>query len=401
MDKNTDTSTYPECLLRIETARFGPFTFRAGVDDKTIHTVILRVRDAHARFVSSPLAQVASRLEREVLVTSIFGTNTIEGGELSEEETGAVLDVDPQKVQAIQQRRVVNIRTAYEFAQREASSKTWILSEAFVREVHRKICGDLDDTNYQPGMYRENAKDRPTVVGDEAHGGRYKPPQYGGDVRTLMAALIQWHGQLVQANVPALIRAPLVHFYFETIHPFWDGNGRVGRVLEAAILHADGFRYAQFALSRYYLDQLDRYFALFNQCRKLAARGDVHPNTPFVEFHLEGMLKVLNDLHDRVNRLISIVLFEAELRALYQRKGVNARQYAILMHVLKHNGVLTIDELRHAPWYQALYVKRTDKTRQRDLSQLRERQLLLQDKNGRLWPAFITLAEHIKTMLAE
>ncbi|MFC2503586.1 MAG: Fic family protein, partial [Cardiobacterium sp.] len=37
-------------------------------------------------------------------------------------------------------------------------------------------------------------------------------------------------------GVPALIRAPLVHYYYEIIHPFWDGNGRVGRVLEASIL---------------------------------------------------------------------------------------------------------------------------------------------------------------------
>lgn len=393
MDKDTDSGVFPGNPLRVETDRFGPFTFQVGVDSKAVHTLLMRVGDAHARFTGSPLAQVANQLEREVLVSSIFGTNTIEGGQLSEEETSAALDLDPEKVQAVQQRRVLNIRSANELAQREASKPGWLLSEEFIREVHRTTCRDLDDAHYQPGVFRDNAKEQPTVVGDEAHGGRYKPPQYGGDIRALIAALVDWHTQLTQAKLPALVRAPLVHLYFEMIHPFWDGNGRVGRVIEAAILHAAGFRHAQFALARYYLEQIDRYFALFNLCRKQADRGDADPNTPFVQFHLEGMLAVLNNLHDRVNSLVNVILFEAQLRGRFDRKEINARQYAIITHVLQNGGPLPVDELRLAPWYRALYTRRTDKTKQRDLSRLREQSLLKQDKQGRLWPGFVAIRE--------
>jgi Fic family protein len=393
MDKSNDIGVFPGNPLRVDTARFGPFTFQVGVDARAVQALLLRVGDAHTRFIGSPLARVANQLEREVLVSSIFGTNTIEGGLLSEEETQVALDLDPKKVQAVQQRRVVNIRAAYELAQRDAAKPGWLLTEDFMRAVHRTICQDLDDAHYQPGVYRDNTREQPTVVGDEAHGGRYKPPQYGGDIRTLMAALVEWYAQLVQAGLPALVRAPLVHLYFEMIHPFWDGNGRVGRVLEAAILHAEGFRHAQFALARYYLDQIDRYFSLFNLCRKQAEHGDQAPNTVFVEFHLEGMLSVLHALHDRVNRLVNVLLFEAELRSRLDRKELNARQYAIVMHVLKNGGPLPIEELRLAPWYRALYVRRTDKTRQRDLSRLREQRLLKQDKQGRLWPGFVVIAE--------
>jgi Fic family protein len=393
VDKNSAIGEFLGHPLRVDTARFGPFTFQTGVDAKAVHTLLMRVGDAHARFIGSPLAQVANQLEREVLVSSIFGTNTIEGGQLSEEETRAALDLDPKKVQAVQQRRVVNIRAAYELAQHEALKPNWLLTEEFIRAVHRTICQDLDDARYQPGVFRDNTKDQPTVVGDEAHGGRYKPPQYGGDVRALLAALVDWYAQLVQSGLPALVRAPLVHLYFEVIHPFWDGNGRVGRVLEAAILHAEGFRYAPFALARYYLDQIDRYFTLFNLCRKQAEHGDRTPNTPFVQFHLEGMLSVLNSLHDRVNRLVSVILFEAELRNRLDRKELNARQYAIVMHVLKNGGPMPVNELRLAPWYRALYVRRTDKTKQRDLSRLREQHLLKQDKQGRLWPGFVVIED--------
>ncbi|WP_365303207.1 Fic family protein [uncultured Thiodictyon sp.] len=60
---------------------------------------------------------------------------------------------------------------------------------------------------------------------------------------------------MVDLKVPVLIRAPLVHYYYEQIHPFWDGNGRVGRVIEASLLLGEGFRYAPFAQARYYLDR--------------------------------------------------------------------------------------------------------------------------------------------------
>ncbi len=77
--------------MRVETARFGPFTFQVGVNAADIVTLQLRVEDAHRRFISSPLSQVASQLERETTASSVFGTNTIEGGDLTEEETATVL----------------------------------------------------------------------------------------------------------------------------------------------------------------------------------------------------------------------------------------------------------------------------------------------------------------------
>jgi len=54
--------------------------------------------------------------KNDILVNSIFSTNTIEGSTLSEEETKAAIDLDPAQVQAEEQQRAVNIKTAYEVA---------------------------------------------------------------------------------------------------------------------------------------------------------------------------------------------------------------------------------------------------------------------------------------------
>ncbi len=369
---------------RVETARFGPFTFQIGVDPNAVALPLQRVEDAHQRFIAAPLSQVANQLEREVVAGSVFGTNTIEGGTLTEEETATALTLAPEAIRDVEQRRVANIKAAYDHALQVASVPDWRLDLDFIRKIHAAITQGLPHPQNQPGAFRENPKTTVTQVGDTAHGGRYKPPQYGGDVDLLMRHCVEWHESLVAAEVPALIRAPLVHFYFELIHPFWDGNGRVGRVLEATVLQVAGYRYAPFAMARYYLDNLDTYFSLFNVCRKRADKKVEYPNTPFVAFHLEGMRVVIGRLHDRMNWIFSVLLFQGRIRQLLDEREINARQYAILTQLLSLPSPFALERLRQSPWYQALYLQRGDKTKQRDWRQLRERGLVRLDA-GQVW----------------
>lgn len=382
-----------EHLTRIETARFGPFKFQIGIDAAEIDSLFLRVGDAHRRFASSPLAQVAQQLEKEVVVTSIFGTNSIEGGTLSEDETQLALNLQPGQVQDIEQRRALNLKNAYDQAKDAAADPSWTLDSRSIRSLHAAITNDLPHPYNRPGQLRNNSKQIITQVGDSAHGGRYKPPQYEGDIITLLDALLAWHQQLVAQGVPALIRAPLVHLYFEQIHPFWDGNGRVGRVLEATLLLQEGFQYAPFAQATHYLRHIDQYFTLFNRCRKAAAKSRPHPNSAFIRFFLEGMLDSLNALHDRVNTLIGILLFKSQLQNCLDDKRINSRQHTIVSQLMNAAWPLPLSEVQHAPWYQSLYLRLTDKTRQRDLRGLYELELLRLDGNKRVWPGFIAAKE--------
>lgn len=381
--------------LRVETQRSGCFIFQIGVDLTALTLAMQRVVDAHERFAASPLSRVANRLEREVVVSSIFGTNSIEGGALSEEETEAALQLDPAQVQEIEQRRALNIKAAYDLAQRAVKAPGWRLNLDFICEIHAAITHQLPHPHDQPGIFRNNPKSLITYVGNEAHGGRYKPPQYGNDIKLLMGKLIEWHDELESTGVSPLIRAPLAHLYFELIHPFWDGNGRVGRVLEASLLQAAGYRYAPFAMARYYLDNIDTYFTLFNTCRKSADKHQPEPNSSFVAFHLEGMRVVINKLHDRVNGMVVLLLFETQIKQLLDRKEINTRQYTILSQLLDRGKHITLDEIRQAPWYGSLYLRFNDKTRQRDLRRLREMELLFLDAENRIWPGFVR-PQHIK-----
>ena len=376
---------------RVETRRFGPFTFRLGVDGTTLALPYQRVLDAYERFNASPLSQVARQLEREVVASSIFGTNSIEGGTLTEEETQRVLELDPAQIQEEEQLRAVNLKTAYDVAQQAVTTPGWQLDVSFIQTVHAAITQRLIHAYNQPGVFRDNPKAIKTYVGNREHGGQYQPPQHGHDVETLMQALVNWHRKLVEREVPALIRAPLIHYYYELVHPFWDGNGRVGRVLEAVLSQADGFQHAPFAMARYYLAHIDEYFTLFNRCRRNSEKSIATPHTPFVQFYLEGMRVSINRLHDRVNQIVNVLLFESQIRRWYDEKRLNSRQYTIVSQLLAASGPVPLTEMRRAPWYQALYLTLSDKTRQRDLHQLRDLHLVTVDKHERLWLEFVPI----------
>ncbi len=375
---------------RVDTNRFGPFLFQMGFDTAEIHLIFQRVLDAQERFKKLPLSNVAIKLEKEVIAGSIYGTNTIEGGTLTEEETERILSLPPEAISKEEEVRAVNIKRAYDLALTAAQNKGWRLSVDFIREIHSAITNGLSHPHNQPGLFRNNQKDTVTHVGDISHGGRYKPPQLKADIELLTNALVDWHNEMEDKKVPALFRAPLVHLYYELIHPFWDGNGRVGRVLEATILKREDFQYAPFAMAGYYLRHIDGYFTLFNTCRKNSGTHKPFPNTPFIKFHLEGLFEVINALDDRVNGLVRLFLFEVKIKQSFDEKKINARQYTIVTQISASGTPPLMSEVEHAPWYKSLYLKLTDKSRRRDLKKLLDMKLLVLDaKKGRLWPGFV------------
>ena len=376
-------------VKRVETFRSGVFKFQVGLDYQTLMPLYQRVEDAQMRFKDAPLSHIASRLEKEVVVSSVFGTNTIEGGTLTESETEQALLLLPSQIQNTEQQRAYNLKQAYDFIKQLSQQDAWQPSLTEMCEIHRLVYHSISSDNpyNQPGVLRSEIEGLVTRVGSAEHGGVYKPPQLGRDIQLLLQSLLEWNHALVQEGLPALIRAPLVHLYFELIHPFWDGNGRVGRVLEAGILYAGGFRYVPFAQVNFYLKHIHAYFAAFNHCRKAAAKKRVNPNTEFVSFFLEGMLETINQLHNRVNHLVHLELFSAHLSSLLNDGHINTRQYVIVKEVIKIGQAITVKQLKSEAWYLALYAKLTDKTKARDLNHLKKQALLVMQDNEYLLPA--------------
>lgn len=109
------------------------------------------------------------------------------------------------------------------------------LSLRFIREVHEQLMRGVRGTNRGPGEFRrlQNWIGGP---GSSIADARYVPPP----VVEMNAALDAFEKYLHDASsLPALIRLALIHYQFEAIHPFLDGNGRVGRLLLTFLLRTE------------------------------------------------------------------------------------------------------------------------------------------------------------------
>lgn len=100
---------------------------------------------------------------------------------------------------------------------------------------------------------------------------------------------------------PSLIKAALAHVQFETIHPFLDGNGRIGRLLIAFILHHDRVLSEPLLyLSLYFKQHRSEYYRLLDQVR---LEGDWEA---WVDFFLEGVEYTASNAVETAKRLVTL-----------------------------------------------------------------------------------------------
>lgn len=111
--------------------------------------------------------------------------------------------------------------------------KSFPLSLRLLRDIHRQLMQGVRGSHATPGEFRRS-QNWIGSPGCTLAGAKYVPP--GPEV--LMECLGVFEEFLHDTSLPPLIHAALCHYQFEAIHPFLDGNGRVGRLLITLLLHA-------------------------------------------------------------------------------------------------------------------------------------------------------------------
>ena len=195
------------------------------------------------------------------------------------------------------------------------------IDNRLMRALHGILLRSGRGSDKDPGRFREAQN---WIGGRRPSTALYVPPP-PSEVENCMRRLEQFITD--DDDLPPLIRAGAAHVQFETIHPFLDGNGRVGRLLVALMLQRDRvLREPVLYLSLYLKERRSTYYHLLDVVRR---DGDWET---WLAYFLEGIAMTAEDAYDTTIRLRD--LFEqdrASLRTLGRRSSSALRAHEALM----------------------------------------------------------------------
>ena len=171
------------------------------------------------------------------------------------------------------------------------------LSLRLVREMHARLLQSGRGEGKSPGAFRRSQN---WIGGTRPGNALFVPPP----VSELGACLDQLERFMHEeaSRLPALIKAGLLHVQFETIHPFLDGNGRIGRLLVTLYLCAHGVLQTPLLyLSLYLKARRADYYRLLQEVREQGAWE------AWLEFFLDGVAETANQAFDAATRIVGTV----------------------------------------------------------------------------------------------
>jgi len=246
---------------------------------ESIAAVRERIQAAAVEVAWIPALQKDSRARNAHCSTAIEGNPLTLEQVRAVEEQGTILPL-PSRAQ----REVIGYFAGLRYIQKLAAKKA--VTHAEVCRLHMLIAGDVMDQG-KAGVYRDV----------EVRVGPYLPPK-ASEVKGLMTDLLDWWNTKSAELSPVLSQA-ILHYRFEAIHPFADGNGRTGRTLALWELYRRGFdSHHVFSTDEFYWEDRPRYYRELQTVRE---HGE--DLTSFLEYCAEGLLMTLERVWRRVQQL--------------------------------------------------------------------------------------------------
>lgn len=223
-------------------------------------------------------------LQKDARTRNAHGSTAIEGNPLTLEQVRAIEAGRPLHVAERSTREILNYFAALRFIERQ--ERTRAITHDDMLALHRLIATGVMDQGIA-GRYRPMA----------VRVGHYLPPS-PHEVSGLMRELLDWWNHHAAAWSP-VISSAVLHYRFEAIHPFADGNGRTGRLLALWELYRRGFdTHHVFSVDEYYWEDRPRYYDALEEVYR--SEEDL---TRWLEYVAEGVSLTLEKVWMRIQRL--------------------------------------------------------------------------------------------------
>ena len=208
------------------------------------------------------------------------------------------------------------------------------LSNRLLREIHGVLLSRGRGSSKAPGEFRLSQH---WIGGSRPGNATFVPPPHTV-VPDCMAALERFL-HATDDGLPALVRAGLAHVQFETIHPFLDGNGRLGRLLITLLLcHAGILREPLLYLSLFFKQNRTAYYDLLDAVRRT---GDWES---WLAFFIEGVRTTAEGAVATSRRLTN--MFASDRAAVQRRAGRRAGSALRVLDALRAKPILSLSGVR-------------------------------------------------------
>ncbi|MEQ9569789.1 MAG: Fic family protein [Longimicrobiales bacterium] len=277
-----------------------------------------------AEILPDPDLFVFMYVRREAVLSS-----QIEGTEAS------LVDLLEYEAQAEQAERRVDVREIANYIDALRFGLDGVrelpLSLRLIREIHERLMTGVrgGEPSKTPGEFRRSQN---WVGGPSPATARYVPPPVEPMMTSLHELEAFFHDD---STLPLLIRVGLAHAHFETIHPFLDGNGRVGRLLITFLLaHAEILREPILYLSIFFKRNRQDYY---DRLQAIRVKGDWEG---WLAFFLEGVAVVSDEATSTARRIVG--LREESRAEIGQKLGRRAGSALILLEHLFRNPIVNV-----------------------------------------------------------
>lgn len=185
---------------------------------------------------------------------------------------------------------VLNYKDALESALSMIKNEGLPLVTRVILRAHEVLMSLGEGNKSSPGLFRKQS----VRVGD------FIPPP-SQEVPSLMSGLEKYMNE--PSDIPALIKAGLAHVHFETIHPFLDGNGRIGRLLIVLMLIENGLLALPVLYPSYYFKK--NHFEYYQRLDRVRTHGDFEG---WLTYYLKAIRDSAKDAHARAKEIEGLAI---------------------------------------------------------------------------------------------
>ena len=204
-----------------------------------------------------------------------------------------------------------------------------------IKETHSILLSGVRGNEKSPGEFRKS-QNWIGYAGCKLNTASFVPPAPGEMEKSLTDLEKYIHED---SFIPNLIKIALIHYQFETIHPFLDGNGRMGRLLIVLFLKERGLiEYPVLYLSYFFKKNRNKYYELLNNVR---VKGEFEE---WIKFFIKGICEISEDAISSIQKIIE--LKKADIEKIRNIPKGNISNLLLIYDYLLRHPFLETEDIR-------------------------------------------------------